>query len=72
MLRTVLPGVALGLAGALAGSRGVASQLYGITPADLVSYLVAAGLAVLVALAATAVPVRRALRLNPLDSLRQE
>ena len=60
------PGVPLAM---LAG-RALTSALYGVTPLDGVSYLLAlAGLAA-VALAASAVPAARAAGVDPLRALR--
>jgi putative ABC transport system permease protein len=68
--------IALGLVGGVAvgwaGSRLFASLLYGITPDDPVTFGAAAILLGAVALAATYVPVRRALRIDPMIALREE
>jgi len=65
-------GIGLGLAGALALSSVVKSQLYGVTPTDpgtLLGVVVALGL---VALAACYIPARRAMRVDPMRALRYE
>jgi len=71
-LRLVLLGAALGIPAALAASRLVASQLYGISAADPV----AIGLATLALLGVAAVagylPARRATRVDPLTALRYD
>ncbi|MGA2272244.1 MAG: ABC transporter permease [Bryobacteraceae bacterium] len=65
-------GIALGLAGALALTRLMASMLFGIHPRDFGSYAAAAvGLAV-VALTASYLPARRAMALDPVRALRHE
>jgi ABC-type antimicrobial peptide transport system permease subunit len=71
-LRLVLIGAALGIPAALAASRLVASQLFGISATDP-GAIVAATLALL-AVAALAVyfPARRATRVDPLVALRCE
>jgi predicted permease len=65
-------GLALGLAGALAGGRLLASTLYGIQATDLVTFAtVSLGLMVVVVLA-SAIPASRATRVDPNISLRAE
>jgi putative ABC transport system permease protein len=65
-------GIALGAAGALAAARIAAGLLYGIGPADPVSFAAASGLMLLVGAAATYVPAHRASRLDPTAALRRE
>ncbi len=67
-----LAGLALGIAGAMAGSRLLAGMLYGVTSFDLPTYLaVAAGL-LIVTISASVIPALRAARADPLDSIRTE
>ena len=56
----------------MAASRVLASQLYGITRQDPLTYLSVAVLLALVALTATWLPARRATRVDPMMSLRSE
>jgi putative ABC transport system permease protein len=70
--RLVLVGAALGLAVALAATRVLAGFLYQVRPADPTALGGAVGLLVVVALFATVVPVRRALRIDPMDALRTD
>jgi ABC-type antimicrobial peptide transport system permease subunit len=63
-------GLGLGLLGAFALTRLLASQLYGVTPTDPLTFGAVAALLALVALAATAVPARRAAAVNPLEALK--
>jgi ABC-type antimicrobial peptide transport system permease subunit len=71
-LRLVLIGAALGVPAALAASRLVASQLFGISAADP-GAIVEATLALLaVAAVACYLPARRATRVDPLVALRCE
>jgi predicted permease len=65
-------GLAVGLAGAAALQKAVANQIYGVRPLDP---LVIGGVTVLlgmIALAACAVPARRAIRVDPIEVLRYE
>ena len=71
-IRNVLVGLAAGLLGAWALSRALASQLYGITAQDPLTYGTVALLLGSVALLATWVPARRATRVDPMTSLRVE
>jgi len=71
-MRLVLIGLGLGLAGAWALSRVLTSQLYEVTSRDPATYAGVAGLLGIVALAATYLPARRALRVDPMISLRSE
>jgi putative ABC transport system permease protein len=68
----VLPGVIIGAAGALALTQLLRSQLFGVQPTDPVTFLAVTLLLLGVALLATWVPARRALRVNPLEALRHD
>jgi predicted permease len=71
-MRLVVVGLAAGLLGAFLLSRTLASQLYGITAQDPLTYAIVALLLGTVALLATWVPARRATRVDPMISLRVE
>jgi predicted permease len=71
-MRLVLLGLAAGLLGAWLLSRALASQLYGITAQDPLTYVTVALLLGSVALLATWVPAHRATRVDPMISLRVE
>ena len=71
-MRLVLIGLAAGLLGAWVLSRALASQLFGITAQDPLTYLTVALLLGGVALGATWLPARRATRVDPMISLRTE
>jgi predicted permease len=71
-VRLTFAGLALG-AVAAAGLRGVVSALlFGVTPGDPVSYLLAAAVFAAVALVVAALPARRASRVDPATALRYE
>jgi putative ABC transport system permease protein len=70
-LRLALAGAAVGLLGALALARAMASLLFGVTATDGPTYLGAAAVAVAAALVATWVPMRRAAGVDPIQSLRE-
>jgi putative ABC transport system permease protein len=65
-------GVAVGLAASAAATRLLEKMLFGVKPFDPVTYAAVAVLLGAVALAATYVPARRAMRVDPLVALRQE
>jgi len=71
-LRLVGIGVVLGLAGALALTRFLAGQLYGVRPTDPLTFVAVTALLAVVALAATYLPARRAARVDPMVALRSE
>jgi putative ABC transport system permease protein len=68
----VLGGVAIGVVAALALTRLMASLLFGVRPTDLVTFSSVAVLLTGVALAASYIPARRAMRTDPLNALRHE
>jgi putative ABC transport system permease protein len=70
-VRLTLIGIALGVGTALAATRFVASQLYGVSDGDPLTFAGAATAMILLALAASDIPARRAARLDPVTALRQ-
>ena len=71
-LQTVALGLCIGTAAALAGGRLIASQLYGVSARDPLTYLAIAALLGIVALAASGIPALRATRIDPMTALRTE
>jgi putative ABC transport system permease protein len=71
-LRLTLIGVVLGVAGALALTRVLASLLYGVSPTDPLTLVLVSLLLVGIALLASYLPARRAARIDPMAALRYE
>ncbi len=71
-LRVVLIGIAVGALGAFAASRLIREMLFGVSPADPLSFTLAAVVMVVVALMAALVPAYRALKTDPIIALRAE
>ena len=70
--RLALLGVAIGLTGALLLTRLMGSLLFAVAPSDPLIYTVVAALLLMVASAASYVPARRAMRVDPVVALRHE
>jgi len=65
-----LLGISLGLAGSLALNRLLTGLLYGVKPADPVILVVVCAFLVAVTIAASYIPARRAMNLDPIETLR--
>jgi predicted permease len=68
----VAVGLVVGVAAGLAGTRWLASFLYGISPSDLPTFAATTAVLTMVALAACAIPATRAMRVQPIAALRYE
>jgi predicted permease len=68
----VAAGLAIGLVGAMLVTRVLASQLYGVSATDPLTYAAVVAVLALVALLAAYLPARRAARVNPMVALRAE
>jgi len=71
-LRLVLPGIAIGIVGAIALSGVLASFLFGVSSLDPATYVAVTAALFAVAMLATYLPSRSAARLDPLIVLRDE
>jgi predicted permease len=71
-LLLVAIGLAIGVPVALAATRVIASQLFGIRAADPLTFAGVSVLLILVALAACYIPARRAMHVDPMVALRYE
>jgi putative ABC transport system permease protein len=65
-------GLAIGLAGALATSRAIAGLIFGVNSTDPTIFAGVSLILLAVALLACYAPVRKALRVDPIDALRSE
>jgi predicted permease len=65
-------GLVVGIAGSLAVTRLFKGLLVGVNPTDGISFVATSALLVMVAIAATYLPARRAASIDPLSALRQD
>ena len=71
-VRMTAAGLVVGVAGALALSKLLASLLFGVTPRDPATYAAVAALLTVVTLVACWIPARRAAGIDPLAAIRAE
>jgi len=71
-LQLVVVGLLLGIVGAVSMQKAIASEIYGVRPLDPLVLASVMALLAVVALAACAVPARRAMRVDPIVALRSE
>jgi ABC-type antimicrobial peptide transport system permease subunit len=71
-LKLTTLGVVLGIAAAAVSTRVLASLLYGVSPVDPVSFGAITVLVMAIALVASYVPARRAVRIDPTEALRAD
>lgn len=65
-------GIFIGVAGAALLAKLLATQLYGVSPMDAITYSSVAAMVALVTMAACYVPARRAMQVDPLIALRND
>jgi putative ABC transport system permease protein len=71
-LTLVIPGLLIGLIGALAVTRVLQKSLFEVTPTDPATLVGVSGVLLLVAMIAGFAPARRAMRVDPITALRSE
>ncbi len=71
-LRLTAGGVVIGLAGAAALTRVIASQLYEVTASDPATFIASALLLMAVAIVASYFPARKAMNVDPMVALRRD
>jgi putative ABC transport system permease protein len=71
-LKLALAGTAIGIVGALALTRLMQGLLFQVSPTDPITFISVTGLLTIVALAASYLPARRAMRVDPMIALRYE
>ena len=70
--RPLLGGLLFGIAGAVTAAHIIRSLLYDLSPFDPIAYVTVGAVLTIVAIAATILPARQALRIDPAAALRAE
>ncbi|HZM88284.1 MAG TPA: ABC transporter permease, partial [Blastocatellia bacterium] len=70
--KLIIPGIVLGLTGAILVSRLLTSVLYGVSPSDPGTLFGVSLMLTIIGLLACYIPARRAARLDPMTALRQD
>lgn len=70
-LRLTVPGILLGASGGYLAGRLLSRMLFGVSPADPLTFGATAAIELAVALLASALPAYRAMRVDPLTALRE-
>jgi putative ABC transport system permease protein len=71
-MRAVIPGLGVGVVGALMLARLMSGLLYGIGPTDPLTFAMVIAVLVVVTLVASLVPATRATRVHPLEAIRAD
>ncbi|HZE81164.1 MAG TPA: ABC transporter permease [Candidatus Polarisedimenticolia bacterium] len=71
-LKPTLAGIGIGVASALLLGRVLTSVIYGVSTADLTTFMAGVFVLIIVCLAASLVPAYRATRVEPIESLRED
>jgi putative ABC transport system permease protein len=71
-LKLTLLGLALGLAGAAAATMWMEGLLFGIRASDPLTYAATCAVFLTVAVVASYLPARRAMRVDPMTALRED
>jgi putative ABC transport system permease protein len=70
-LRLLGIGAAIGLTGALMGTRYIEAQLFGVTATDPMTFMSGSVVLAIAGLTASVIPALRAMRVDPVAALRQ-
>jgi ABC-type antimicrobial peptide transport system permease subunit len=70
--RLSIAGIVIGIAAAFALTRLASGLLYGVAPADPLSFVISAAVLLAIALLSSYLPARRAAEVDPLVALRSE